>query len=1026
MKKLSLLIVTFIIGASGLFAQIVVPFVQRYSTTQKGNIDFVSNTIVKCDGSGGGGANCGNLDTASAPTVFSWSQNNDHRAEYVDIDSDPTTFSSSSDSLNLSSCSEVLFAEIYWGARRNSGDAQYANRNTIKLGVNGGAYTTVTADNLFDNTTGYTSYHCRADITTLVQANPIKSIYTVADMYAELDGHGRWGAWNIVVVYRNDLQTMRNLTVYDGIANVQGATNVDINVSGFLTPPSGPVTFDIGVFAYDGDRGFTGDQLLFDGGSGFTNISDALNPVNDVFNFTSSIRGVNSTSQNPLFLNNISYDADIFAPDNSLKNLIGNSATSATIRETTGGETILSQVITMAIDVFEPDIRAAVSVQDLNGGMVQPGDTLEYTVRGINIGSDPSVDTYIVDTLEQNADFVPGSINIIYGANMGVKSDATGDDQGEYIAAAREVRVRIGTGANAVIGGQVNNSPAGTDSTVFTFRVTATSDCIILACDNIVDNSAHIFGTGIVSGNVFSNASNPGIFDANGCPLPGTTSTPIDASLCVPLPDTSLATCATTSFTASLGYPGYTYYNGSFMVVTEPSSIGTYYAIKAIYSGCADTVVITVTSVANCDSDGDGVPDTDETADGTDPNDPCDYNPASQVITNVSAAWNALDCDGDGVDNGTEVTDGTDPNDPCDFVAANITLPTLGWDATDCDGDGVTNGTEVTDGTDPNDPCDFITANITLPTLGWNAADCDGDGVDNGTEVTDGTDPNDPCDYIAANQTLPVGTLWDAADCDGDGVDNGTEVTDGTDPNDPCDFITANITLPTLGWNAADCDGDGVDNGTEVTDGTDPNDPCDFVAANITLPTLGWNAADCDGDGVTNGDETTDGTDPNDPCDLTINNVSIPATNNADCDGDGVTNADEINGADGDPLTTEDNTDPNDPCDFNKNQITVTVTSNVICDNGLHVPEGFSPNGDGVNDVFVITGLSQYPNHSFMIFNRWGNKIYEASPYNNDWDGINHFGVTVGGNILPIGTYFYIIELGDDSDPIKGYIYLNR
>ncbi len=87
---------------------------------------------------------------------------------------------------------------------------------------------------------------------------------------------------------------------------------------------------------------------------------------------------------------------------------------------------------------------------------------------------------------------------------------------------------------------------------------------------------------------------------------------------------------------------------------------------------------------------------------------------------------------------------------------------------------------------------------------------------------------------------------------------------------------------------------------------------------------------------------------------------------------------------------------------------------------------GFSPNGDGSNETFIIEGLEKYPNHKVLIFNRWGNKVYEASPYLNDWDGTNMFGVTVGGKKLPVGTYFYIIEPGNGEKPVKGYIYLNR
>ena len=49
------------------------------------------------------------------------------------------------------------------------------------------------------------------------------------------------------------------------------------------------------------------------------------------------------------------------------------------------------------------------------------------------------------------------------------------------------------------------------------------------------------------------------------------------------------------------------------------------------------------------------------------------------------------------------------------------------------------------------------------------------------------------------------------------------------------------------------------------------------------------------------------------------------------------------------------------------------------------IPEGFSPNGDGINDLFVIKGLDMYPHNSIVIFNRWGDKVFAASPYQNTY-----------------------------------------
>jgi gliding motility-associated-like protein/uncharacterized repeat protein (TIGR01451 family) len=89
------------------------------------------------------------------------------------------------------------------------------------------------------------------------------------------------------------------------------------------------------------------------------------------------------------------------------------------------------------------------------------------------------------------------------------------------------------------------------------------------------------------------------------------------------------------------------------------------------------------------------------------------------------------------------------------------------------------------------------------------------------------------------------------------------------------------------------------------------------------------------------------------------------------------------------------------------------------------IPEGFSPNGDGINDLFVIRGILNYSNNSFEIFNRWGEKIYSSAPYKNTWDG-NTSKTSVGGNELPSGLYFYWLDLGEGATPIKGSIYLTR
>ena len=96
----------------------------------------------------------------------------------------------------------------------------------------------------------------------------------------------------------------------------------------------------------------------------------------------------------------------------------------------------------------------------------------------------------------------------------------------------------------------------------------------------------------------------------------------------------------------------------------------------------------------------------------------------------------------------------------------------------------------------------------------------------------------------------------------------------------------------------------------------------------------------------------------------------------------------------------------------------------IIVIEGPSIPKGFSPNGDEFNEYFVVKDLDIYPYNSIVIINRHGQKVYEAAPYNNDWNGKTMFGVE--GEDLPEGTYFYILDLGLNKEPIKGWIYIKR
>jgi gliding motility-associated-like protein len=98
---------------------------------------------------------------------------------------------------------------------------------------------------------------------------------------------------------------------------------------------------------------------------------------------------------------------------------------------------------------------------------------------------------------------------------------------------------------------------------------------------------------------------------------------------------------------------------------------------------------------------------------------------------------------------------------------------------------------------------------------------------------------------------------------------------------------------------------------------------------------------------------------------------------------------------------------------------TATVIIDIACDPFL-VYDGFSPNGDGINDVFVIQTIQNFPGNRISIYNRWGNKVYEQTDYQNDWDG------TFNGKDLPDDFYYVIVYGADEAILAQKWIRIAR
>ncbi len=279
----------------------------------------------------------------------------------------------------------------------------------------------------------------------------------------------------------------------------------------------------------------------------------------------------------------------------------------------------------------------------------------------------------------------------------------------------------------------------------------------------------------------------------------------------------------------------------------------------------------------------------------------------------------------------------------------------------DLDNDGVLNVDE-TGCLDPNNP------------------DTDGDGlydgeelygVDNAATTAVPTGVSDPCDPCDPDPNSP------ACDADGDGLFANEEV-GCLDPNDP------------------DTDDDGLTDYEEVTGIDDPStplvpsgpsDPCNPCDPDDSDPLC---QIDTDGDGVTDLTEMSNGTDPNDPCSYLISSITLPIVSGEDCDGDGIDDETEIaNGS-----------NPFDPCDPEAN--------GVECMEGVYVPTGFSPNGQGnpENEVFSIIVGKDVTSIVIHIYDRWGTELFESDQKDFEWDG-----TAPNGQECNTGVYAYMLEI---------------
>ena len=398
------------------------------------------------------------------------------------------------------------------------------------------------------------------------------------------------------------------------------------------------------------------------------------------------------------------------------------------------------------------------------------------------------------------------------------------------------------------------------------------------------------------------------------------------------------------------------------------------------------------------DSDGDGIPDIIE---GT-------GDPDGDGIPNFLD----FDSDGDGIPDQTEGYFDFDGDGLANFLDLDSDgdgIPDSVETAADADGDGFPNFLDLdSDGDGIPDSTETVADFDGDGSPNYLDVDSDNDGILDASEGTDNGDGDTQPNYLDVDSDNDG--ILDSIELDGDYDNDGTP--DYLDPDSDNDLLT-----DVYEGGGSDPDKDGYIGTGAITD-VDLNglhDAVDPGQGGVALP-----VPDSDGDGQEDFrdiDSDGDGILDIDEGDLDVDGDGIPNYLDLDSDGDGLSDADEYDwnndgifddDCDGDGIL--DYLDP-DSCNTD-------------------VPQGLSPNNDGLNDYLVIPGILRHPESRLQVFNRWGHAVYDSQgPYQNDWDGrpnVNGSYVLDGDGILPNGVYYYILTLSPSEPAQNGYIYLKR
>ncbi|MFB9056580.1 gliding motility-associated C-terminal domain-containing protein [Mariniflexile ostreae] len=333
---------------------------------------------------------------------------NEKPMEFVNVDpmgvdaNNRPILNSSSATLNFSnensanpSCSEIIYAGLYWTGRADNGtdlnedgdndpntfnaaNEKPLDKTKVLLKVPGGTYTTVEAEgNLIEFPTNNESlgiFVGYAEVTDLVK-NSKDGEYTVADIalnQGTIDAIGLSGGWGMVVVYENFEMNWRDITVFDGYAFV-GVGDPDgvIEASGFNTPTNGPVNLKLGVMASEGEANKDGDFFAIEqrNSGNFIRLKHDLNETDNFFN-SSIFTHENLGYRKPELKNNAGLDIAVFNLENDDKSIIDNEQNSTKFKYGLGDkdDSFVIFNVTFAVDLnSQPSLMSTPNPLEVEG-----------------------------------------------------------------------------------------------------------------------------------------------------------------------------------------------------------------------------------------------------------------------------------------------------------------------------------------------------------------------------------------------------------------------------------------------------------------------------------------------------------------------------------------------------------------------------------------------------------------------------------------------------------------------------------